>query len=251
MTVGDSRQPRHRATRLAWGGLILALAALLFGAASGLGHRAGLWGFVTGFTMLGVAALAGLSALIASTIAALRMRRHRPVRPMCAAAFGGALGAIVVGVPVNQLHLGMTLPRIHDITTDTVDPPAFVAIAPLRADAENPADYAGEAVARQQLASYPQVVPHFYKANRHVVFNEALEIVRRRGWVLAEAEADDGCIEASAISRWFGFVDDVVIRIADTPQGTRVERSIEVTCGTERSRRQRKARTVVSRRSGP
>lgn len=223
MTSGSSPHTRQRATRLAWGGLFLALAALLLVAASALGHRAGLWSFTSGFAVLGVAALAGLAALVVSVIAVVRMWPHQPRPPLRVAALGGVLGAMVVGLPANQLHLGMTLPRIHDITTDTVDPPAFVAILPLRADAPNPAGYAGEAVARQQLASYPHIVPHFYTANRHVVFNEAVEIVRRRGWVLVASEPEAGRIEASVVSRWFGFVDDVAIRVAETPQGTRVD----------------------------
>lgn len=223
MTGGDPQHSQHRTTRLAWSGLILALAALLLGAASGLGHRAGLWSFTTGFAVLGVAALGGLAALVVSAIAAIRMRRHQPRQPLRVAAFGGVLGAIMVGLPANQLRLGMTLPRIHDISTDTVNPPLFDAIAPLRVGAPNPAGYGGVSVARQQLASYPQVVPHFYQANRHVVFNEALEIVRGRDWVLVAAEPEAGRIEASVVSLWFGFVDDVVIRVADTPQGTRVD----------------------------
>lgn len=225
MTSSDLRHA-NRSARLAWGGLILALAALLLGAVSGLGHRAGLWSYMSGFVLMGVAALAGLAALVASVIAGLRIRHrqprpHRP--PLRVAAFGGVLGAIVVGLPASQLCQGMSLPRIHDITTDTANPPRFVAIAPLRADSPNPTGYAGESVATQQRASYPQVVPHFYKANRYVVFNEAVEILRKRGWALVAADPDAGRIEASVTSRWFGFVDDLVIRVAETPQGTRVD----------------------------
>lgn len=223
MTSSDSRHAGNRATPLAWGGLILALAALLLGAVSGLGHRAGLWSYTSGFVLIGVAALAGLAALVASVIAGLRIRRMQPRPPLRVALFGGVLGAMVVSLPANQLRLGLTLPRIHDITTDTVNPPPFVAIAPLRADSPNPSGYAGESVALQQLASYPQVVPHFYTANRHIVFNEAVEIVRRRGWIPVAADSDAGRIEASVTSRWFGFVDDLVIRVAETPLGTRVD----------------------------
>lgn len=214
---------RHPAVPLAWAGLLLGLLALLLGALSGLGHRAGLWNFTTGFAVLGVAVLSGLAGLIASAIALVRLRRQRHRPPLRVAALGGALGILVVGLPANQLHLGATLPRIHDITTDTADPPAFVAIAPLRADAPNPPGYAGEQVARLQLAAYPQILPHFYRANRHVVFNEAVEVVRRRGWSLVASEPEAGRIEASAVSRWFGFVDDIVIRVADSANGTRVD----------------------------
>ncbi|MGB7988062.1 MAG: hypothetical protein WCF44_01615, partial [Candidatus Methylophosphatis roskildensis] len=75
MTNSDSRHAGYRPTLLAWGGLILALAALLLGGTAGLGHRAGLWSYTSGFALMGVAALAGLAALVANVIAGLRIRR--------------------------------------------------------------------------------------------------------------------------------------------------------------------------------
>ena len=52
-------------------------------------------------------------------------------------------------------------PPIHDITTDTADPPAFVAALPLRAaaNAANPPEYGGAEVAAQQHRAFPDLQP--------------------------------------------------------------------------------------------
>src|SRR4029077_11698692 len=48
-------------------------------------------------------------------------------------------------------------PPIHDITTDTENPPPFVAVAPLRRDASNPAEYGGAEVGAQQREGLPHL----------------------------------------------------------------------------------------------
>ena len=50
------------------------------------------------------------------------------------------------------------LPKIHDISTDTCDPPAFVAVLPLRQGARNPVDYRPDSAA-QQRKGYADIVP--------------------------------------------------------------------------------------------
>ena len=42
------------------------------------------------------------------------------------------------------------MPAIHDITTDTQNPPAFEALADVREAAPNAVDYPGDATAQQQ-----------------------------------------------------------------------------------------------------
>lgn len=45
------------------------------------------------------------------------------------------------------------------------------------------------------------------------VFNAALSLVESRQWEIAEADLNEGRIEATEKLPWFGFRDDVVIRI--------------------------------------
>lgn len=208
--------------RLARAAFALATGALLAAAASGLGHRAGLWGYPAGFAILGVAALCALTGMVFGLICLARgAGASRLARRLSLAAC--VVGLVVTGVPARQLYLAKSLPRIHDISTDTADPPAFVAVVPLRVDAPNPAAYPGEATAGLQRAAYPRIAPHSYLAGRQAVFDAALAIVRQRGWTVHAAQAGEGRIEASATSLWFGFMDDVSIRVADSGKDTRVD----------------------------
>ena len=53
---------------------------------------------------------------------------------------------------------------------------------------------------------------------RDAVFNRALDAAQRMGWTIVAADDMADRIEASDRSRWFGFTDDIVIRIA--PEGS-------------------------------
>ena len=43
------------------------------------------------------------------------------------------------------------------------------------------------------------------------------------GWQIVDANAREGRIEATATTFWFGFKDDVVVRIVPAPGGSRVD----------------------------
>jgi uncharacterized protein (DUF1499 family) len=105
------------------------------------------------------------------------------------------------------------VPPIHDISTDTQNPPEFVDIAPLRANAPNPPEYAGAETAALQGEAYPDLQPIRLRADRDAVYVAALDVVRKTGWELVSQVPDEGRIEATDTTRYFGFKDDVVIRI--------------------------------------
>ena len=104
-------------------------------------------------------------------------------------------------------------PKIHDVTTDTEDPPAFVAILGLRKDAPNPSTYGGPEIAAQQRAAYPDIRPLVSEIPPARAFERALSVARRMGWDIVDENPPEGRIEATATTLWFGFKDDVVIRI--------------------------------------
>ena len=64
---------------------------------------------------------------------------------------------VAIAMPLNMMNKAEGVPAIHDISTDLVNPPKFVAIAPLRANASNPVEYAGEEIAVQQRKAYPEL----------------------------------------------------------------------------------------------
>jgi hypothetical protein len=66
-----------------------------------------------------------------------------------------AIGVTAFAIPYSWKHTADRLPKIHDISTDTANPPRFVAIVPLRKDAPNPAEYSGAEIAAKQAQGYP------------------------------------------------------------------------------------------------
>lgn len=222
--VAGRRRPGRIMSLLVAAGLVLAVGGALTAALAGLGHRWGWWHFTTGFAGLrwGVyASAAGLLASAAALVGAIVSRRPKLA---LASLPGIALAAVVIALPLLQWQRAMEVPPIHDISTDLEDPPAFVALAPQREAAPNAVDHPGEAVARLQREAYPDVVPMRLAADREAVFAAAEQLTRDLGWEVVEADLAEGRIEAVDRTFWFGFRDDVVIRISEEEDGdTRID----------------------------
>src|SRR6185369_3404774 len=122
-----------------------------------LGTRWGWWEYRSGFLILQCAAWGGLAAAMLSLYALFIALRVRQRRAIVFGVHGLIIGALVFGVPWYLVHEGRKLPPIHDITTDTDNPPRFVAVLPLRKDAPNTADYGGAELAAQQMKGYPDL----------------------------------------------------------------------------------------------
>jgi uncharacterized protein (DUF1499 family) len=199
-------------SRLALAALGLAAAAASLGAAAGFGSRWGFWHFSTGFELLRYAVYGGIAAVALSAVALYWSRPGSGRRGFGFAALGLVLGAIVLWIPL-QHRQARDLPPIHDITTDTDRPPAFVAVAPLRADAPNPVEYLGEEVAHLQRQAYPDIRPLVLDLSHQRAFQRALDMAEAQGWEIVSQSVIEGRIEATDRTFWFGFRDDVVIRL--------------------------------------
>lgn len=197
-------------------GFLSALA--LYGA--GAGYQSGLFELGQAFGILKYAALAGISG---AGLSIFYILWQRPLGLRLAVIFLSALvGLATFYLPYRQQLLAQKLPLIHDVTTDTTNPPAFVAIAPLRADAPNPAEYDGAEVAALQLAGYPDIRSKLFASTPQEVFAAAVALVESSGWTPVAADEAQGRIEATVSTRWFGFKDDVVIRIQPGTAGSTV-----------------------------
>ncbi len=139
------------------------------------------------------------------------------------ALLGVAFCVVTVALPWSHLRLARSLPPIHDITTDTGDPPEFVSILALRADAPNPAVYAGAAIAEQQQRAYPDLKPLKVGLSPADVLAHAVDVGQSMGWEIVAAVPLEGRLEATATTFWFGFKDDVVVRITPSDGGSRVD----------------------------
>lgn len=123
--------------------------------------------------------------------------------------------AIAIIMPLSMLSKAKSVPPIHDISTDLKSPPEFVAIIPLRADAPNPATYAGEDTAEQQREAYPELQTLTYSQSKSQLVEASEQAVNNLGWELVNIDANNGIVEATDTTVWFGFKDDIVVRIND------------------------------------
>jgi uncharacterized protein (DUF1499 family) len=147
----------------------------------------------------------------------LTLGRSAPRRWRRRAQWALLINAAVAAWPLYLYYQYETLPRIHDISTDTANPPAFDAVLPLRRGAKNPAEYV-PATAAEQRKGYPDIVPLQLPVAPAVVFDNAERAARAMGWQIVAAAPDKLRIEAMDTTLLFGFKDDIVVRIA--PQGS-------------------------------
>lgn len=166
-------------------------------------------------------AVIGLIALIASV---LKPRK------------GVLVAALALLIPVAALlYAGSIkksaegLPFIHDVSTDAVDPPMFTqAILSQRGEGTNPVNYVGkkdprgkELVSVLQASGYPDIKSQTFSAPRSEVARAARDVLVS---LYGHAENDDAgagetLVQGTHTTFWFGFKDDVIIRVRDNGQG--------------------------------
>jgi uncharacterized protein (DUF1499 family) len=182
--------------------VLLAGPAIKFGA---LPWQAGLGMFVVAAIFAGIG---GILSLIS-----LARRRAGLI-----AAIAAAAGVAAFAVPLAIVVAGRAVPPINDITTDTANPPVFVAIT---AESRGPGASAlayDPGFAAQQAAGYPDIKPLIVKLPPAETFPKLLAAARAMDWTIVASDAATGRIEATATVPWWGFKDDIVIRM--TPEGT-------------------------------
>jgi len=190
--------------------LALAVLAVVLLAASGLGVRAGLWPFRVGFGMFAGALLAGLGAVGAAGIALAVPRLRQQGWGVLAAAL--LIGAACAAVPLDYLRRVKTLPYINDITTDTQKPPQFSAPKPYEPH-----------FAELQGIGYPELRALELAVPPAQAFARARDALQAMGLDIVAAEEREGRIEAVATTQWFGFKDDVAVRISPAGAGSRID----------------------------
>jgi uncharacterized protein (DUF1499 family) len=203
----------------------LAILALLALATGPLGWRLGWWHFRFAFAwLMPWAAYAAIAAAVASIVALALGWSHLGSRGIALAAIGIVLGAVVAYMPWQYNRLRGIVPPIHDITTDTENPPAFVAALKLRPPDANTTKYEGAQLAAKQQAAYPDIAPVKVSLAPAEAFKRALDTAKTMpGWTVVDADPASGRIEANETSRWFRFTDDVVIRVAVDGAGSRID----------------------------
>jgi len=237
---GEKRQKiRMWVLRLA---LMLAIIAPLTFIAAGLGVKLGVWNWQFGLGTLTrnigpkLLMASGLLGLISLLLAFVITPRKGFVIAVLALIIP-VIGFVRLGAVQKKVA---SLPFIHDITTDTQDVPTFTAaILSERAKVEgvNTVDYAGKkartsekdadgkpvmklvSALQTQTDAYADIGSLVLEDDRAVVFGQAKAAVKQMGWKLKSENVETGIIEATDTTFWYGFKDDVVIRIRASEGG--------------------------------
>lgn len=214
-------------TPMAWwakfiliGGVLAVLLLLL----APLGYRSGMLGVPAAVLMLPGMATVLAALTFAFTLVGLFLTLKRGlIAERLPVAIGGVLAMAVLFNMGSWFMRANAVPPIHDISTDSADPPAFVAAVAQRGAEANPLDYDADALAAPTREAYPFVQPILSPLSQAAAFARAEQIVTDFGWELLAADAEAGRIEATATTRLYGFKDDVVIRVRPDGAGSRID----------------------------
>jgi uncharacterized protein (DUF1499 family) len=124
------------------------------------------------------------------------------------------LGLAVLYVPLEFRRQARAVPPINDIATDTDNPPRYMT---------QQRSYPGADFARQQHAAYPDIGPVLLAVPPPVAFKKAVAAAEAMGWEVVGADAAAGTLEAVDATKFFGFKDDIAVRVTPTADGSRID----------------------------
>lgn len=219
-----------------WGYIVLAagVGALFWGLISAVGTGWGFWEYTSGLKGVAGAFLLGLGAILIGAVQGWRVRKAINPPPRARRWVGMGVALLYVGWVGTFLMAALTVPAIHDISTDLADPPAFQTLI-LRADNLDNIPGADDKDMRglTPLQRWALVHQKAYGDIRSVRINEPVPMViakaerlaKARGWDVAISLPEEGRLEATATSAFFRFKDDVVLRVrpSETGEGSIVD----------------------------
>ena len=193
----------------------------------GLGTLIVTWGPRILFAALGL----GIVALLATLV-------RRPRRGVAAAVVAIAVPAVALAYLYQVRSRTEAIPPIHDVATNAEDPPLLSQrIMTIReAAGANPVhplttplgsieayqsprfeDRASRTVAELGAQAYPELRTLSVRADRSALFDVLEQEARERGWTIHTNDPEKGQFEATAETFWFGFKDDVAVRVRPAP----------------------------------
>jgi uncharacterized protein (DUF1499 family) len=196
---------------------------LLVAAGAVLGFRSAMLTWRPAMTLVAVAVgglvLAGFLSLLLQFV--LLRKGQRGGGKYCLLTVGLSLPALI-GVLIIGLQ-GAKAPLINDISTDTANPPPFEKATQLRQPGDNSTLYPGDRAAGLQRLAFPDIGPLAVTSAPTSAFEKSRTVIERLGWRVVAQNPEDGLIEAVDRSLIFGFTDDIVIRIAPSGSGSRID----------------------------
>jgi uncharacterized protein (DUF1499 family) len=194
-------------------GLGLGVICIVAGITAGLGARTGMWHFRVGFMILQWATYTAFAVIALSLVGAIIAQKYHLRRARTSSLLGLLLGVVAAGPPLYQVYTAKSVPPIHDISTDTANPPKFVAVLALRKKDDNSLEPSAEVTSQQEKA-YPDIKPLLMAAPPDQALRRAEAAARAMGWEVDAVDPAALRLEATATTLLFGFKDDIVVRVS-------------------------------------
>lgn len=204
----------HWGARLAIASPIIAISGLVL-------FRTGVMTFGGPLLIVAVATIIALVALLMSVLALVGGLGGDGAQTN-RALLGLIVSLVVIFAPLNGLRKTMTVPPIHDISTDLANPPVFSQVPSLRADGDNSLALDSK-VMDMQKAHYTNLRPVTLEVGMAEAFAQAVLTAEDMGWEIVHSDAASGQIEAVVTTLLFGFKDDVAIRMTAVDGGTQID----------------------------
>lgn len=194
--------------------LVLAMTGLIGAVVSGFGARFGFWEFGTGFDILKWAVYAAVAAVvlaITGAVLAIPAGAHLLDARLLAAAI---VGLSIAGVTYSFAHQFKKTPTVADATTNIEDPPSFVALVAVREKtAKNPLAYRRDEAADLQRRYFPDLTAGAETDRTPAeAIRRVAAVAEDMGWEIVEVAPEEGRLEATDTTFWYGFKDDIVVR---------------------------------------
>jgi uncharacterized protein (DUF1499 family) len=206
-------------TAILIGGVVSAL-LLPLGA---LGTRVGLWPFSFGLLMVAAGAVLAAIGVVCGIAGIVAAHRRNLAGSKAGFYLGTAICVIVLAFMGLQFSKASSVPPIHNISTDVTDPPEFVAVPALREAGTNALDYDAERLAPLQQQAYPDIGPLVTGHAPDAALDRAVTVLNDMGLDVVNVDPEAGVVEATQTTFWFGFKDDVVVRVRPMDSGSVVD----------------------------
>lgn len=211
--------------------LFMAVAAPFVFLCAAVGSRLGLWSWQFGLSSLslGVGVKLLMAALCLGVLSLAASIFIKPRKGWWIGVLAVLIGFAGLGKGASTQKTVQKLPFIHDITTDTQNPPVFsevILAERAKVSGVNSLAYAGKKDSRDnklvsalQSKAYPQVRSLVLEASPEATFGSALAAAKSMGWAIKAENVSGGTIEATDTTFWYGFQDDISIRIRPSEGG--------------------------------
>lgn len=231
VSADTNANPTTKTPRSDYAGNFVLLAgagALLWGLISAVGTGWGLWAYTSGLKGVTWAFFLALGAILIGLLRGRAARKSISPPPRTRRWAGMLLAFVYVGWMGTFLIKALTVPAIHDVSTDLADPPVFQTLQ-MRSDNLDNVPGADDEQMRGLTPQQRWAVVHQkdYGDIRSVRINEPVPMViakaerlaKDRDWDVAVTLPEEGRLEATATSAFFRFKDDIVLRVRPTDTG--------------------------------